>query len=159
MVLFAAACYATAHVTTKRLTRTDGPLPVLFWMCAIQLPMGLIGAIPGWTWPAAGDLVPLTAVGVFSLAAHYCFTRALSLADATVVIPIDFLRLPLIAVVGFVLYAEPFDPFVLGGGGLILAGTYASLRYEGRGRANAAGLGPPAARRARSRRGPRGPLP
>ena len=134
VVLVAAACYAAAHTTTKRLTRTDGPLAILFWMCLLQLPLGLAGALLSWVAPTAEDVLPLLVVGLTALSAHYCFARALSLADASVVIPLDFLRLPLIAAVGFALYGEPVDAFVLGGGLLIVAGTYGSVWYEGRGR-------------------------
>jgi drug/metabolite transporter (DMT)-like permease len=74
----------------------------------------------------------MAVMGVGSYTAHYCMTRAFKLADATVAVPIDFTRLPLIAVVGALFYAEPFDPWILVGAGVIFAGTYASLRREAR---------------------------
>ena len=67
-------------------------------------------------------------MGLTTLAAHFCITRALTLADATVVIPLDFLRLPLIAVVGWAFYAEPLDPLVFLGGAVIFAGIALNLR-------------------------------
>ena len=132
LVLGAALCYAAAHTSTKRLTRTDTPLAVLFWMSALQLPLGLVPAVLNWVPPTLADWPALIIVGLAALSAHYCLTTALSLADATLVIPLDFLRLPLIAVVGALLYAEPFDPFVLGGGALIFAGTWYAIRRERR---------------------------
>jgi len=132
IVLGAAFCYAAAHTSTKRLTRTDTTLAVLFWMSLLQLPMGLVPAILDWTDPTLADVPAFIATGLAALSAHYCLTSALSLADATVVIPLDFLRLPLIAVVGALMYAESFDPFVLAGGALIFAGTWYALRYEKR---------------------------
>ena len=72
----------------------------------------------------------IVVIGAGSFAAHYSMTRAMKLADATVVVPIDFIRLPLIAVVGALFYAEPFDPLVLVGAIVIFAGTYYSLRRE-----------------------------
>jgi drug/metabolite transporter (DMT)-like permease len=71
-------------------------------------------------------------IGAGSYAAHYCMTRAFRLAEATVVVPIDFTRLPLIAVVGALFYREPFDAWILAGAAVIFAGTYASLRREAR---------------------------
>ena len=59
-------------------------------------------------------------------------TRSMMLVDATVAVPIDFIRLPLIAVIGSVLYAEPFDPLVIVGAVVIFAGTYYSLSRERR---------------------------
>jgi len=59
-------------------------------------------------------------------------TRAFKLADATVAVPIDFVRLPLIAVVGTLFYDEPFDPMIIVGAAVIFAGTYYSLSRERR---------------------------
>lgn len=132
VVLFAALCYAITHIATKRLTRTDGPLAVLFWMSALQLPMTLLPALWRWAPVAPGDAPWLLLLGLGALSAHYCLTRALALADATLVVPMDFLRLPLIALVGFLAYAEPLDPAVLLGGAIIFAGIYVNLWREAR---------------------------
>jgi drug/metabolite transporter (DMT)-like permease len=59
-------------------------------------------------------------------------TRAFKLADATVVVPIDFMRLPLIAVVGALAYGEALDPWVFVGAAIIFTGTYYSLSREAR---------------------------
>jgi len=79
-----------------------------------------------------GDAPWIMVIGAGSFAAHYCMTHAMKLADATVVVPIDFIRLPLIAVVGAAFYAEPFDPMVIVGAAIIFAGSYYSLSYETR---------------------------
>ena len=89
----------------------------------------------GLTWQpvTAGDLPWLAVVAVTGLSAHYGMTRALQQADATMVMPMDFLRLPLIAVVGTLFYGETLDPAVLVGAAMIFAGTYYSLSRERRG--------------------------
>ncbi len=69
-------------------------------------------------------------VGTTALSAHYCMTRAFKLADATVVVPMDFLRLPLIMVVGYLLYQESVDWFVLAGALLMLSGNLVNIRAE-----------------------------
>ena len=89
-------------------------------------------ALPGWTMPAPGDLPWIGVMGGGSFTAHYCLTRAMRDADASVVVPVDFFRLPLIAVIGALLYAEPFDPAVLLGAALIFTGTWFSLARESR---------------------------
>jgi drug/metabolite transporter (DMT)-like permease len=66
------------------------------------------------------------------LSAHYCLNQALSLADALVVLPMEFLRLPVIALAGLALYQEPLDPWVLAGGGVIAGGVWLNLRGEAR---------------------------
>jgi drug/metabolite transporter (DMT)-like permease len=133
VALAAAFLYAGNMIATKRLSTTDSPLAVLFWMSVIQTPLALATALPHWVAPPAGDLPWMLLIGIGSYTAHYCMTRAFKLADATLVVPIDFTRLPLIAVVGAVFYAEPFDPMVLVGAAVIFAGTYFSLTRETRG--------------------------
>ncbi len=137
VVLFAAAAFASANVMTKRLTRTDSPYAVLFWMSLLQAFIGAVPTALTWVPPAADLWLPLVATGLLAAGAHFCLTSALRLVDATVVIPLDFLRLPLIAVAGYLLYGETLDPYVLGGGALIFVGSFYGLRFEAR-RARAA---------------------
>ena len=122
--------YAGNMIFTKRLSATDSGLAVTFWMSTVQLPITMAAALPVWVMPRLVDVPWIFAIGAGSFAAHYTMTRAMKLADATVVIPIDFIRLPLIAVVGALLYAEPFDPLVIVGAAIIFAGTYYSLSRE-----------------------------
>jgi len=132
VALAASLFYAGNMIATKRLAATDSPIAILFWMSVIQTPLALLTALPQWVAPPPGDLGWMLVMGVGSYTAHYCMSRAFRLAEATVVVPIDFTRLPLIAVVGAVFYAEPFDPMILLGAGIIFAGTYTSLRLETR---------------------------
>jgi drug/metabolite transporter (DMT)-like permease len=131
--LAALACsflYATTMIYTKRLSATESPLAVLFWMSLVQAPITLAAALPHWVAPVIADLPWIVGIGIGSFTAHYCMTRAMHLVDATVAVPIDFFRLPLIAVVGALFYAEALDPLVFIGAAVIFAGTYYSLRRE-----------------------------
>jgi drug/metabolite transporter (DMT)-like permease len=132
VMLAGAFCYAAQMIHTKRLAATDAPLAVLFWMPVLQAPLALAAALPHWVAPRLADLHWMLLLGVGSYTAHYCMMRAMKIADATVVVPVDFVRLPLIAVVGALFYAEPFDPAVLVGAAVIFAGTYYSLSREKR---------------------------
>ena len=123
-------CYASSFIFTKRLISTDSALAVLFWMAVIQTPISLAAALPQWVAPVAADVPWVLAIGVGSFTAHYCMTRAMKLVDAMVAVPIDFIRLPLIAGVGAVFYGEALDPMVLAGAAIIFAGTYYSLSRE-----------------------------
>lgn len=127
-VLASAFAYAVAHMLTKRLSGTDAPLAILFYMTLIQLPLGFVLSLHGWRWPSPADWPWLVTVGVAALAAHYCMTRAFQLADATVVVPMDFLRLPLIAGVGYVFYGETLSPWVLVGALILCAGAWLNLK-------------------------------
>ncbi len=132
VALAAAFLYAGNMIATKQLSSTDTPLAVLFWMSVVQTPLSLLAALPQWVAPPPSAIPWMAVMGVGSYAAHYCMTRAFKLADATVVVAIDFTRLPLIAVVGALFYAEAFDPWIIVGATVIFAGTYYSLRRESR---------------------------
>ena len=130
VVLLGAFGYALSHTWTRRLALSDTPLTILFYMTVIQLPLGLVPALGEWVTPSPAAWPWLLVVGLTGLSAHYCMTRALALADATVVVPMDFLRLPLIAVIGFAVYAEPLDGYVLAGATVMFVGNFVNVRAE-----------------------------
>jgi drug/metabolite transporter (DMT)-like permease len=134
VMLAGAFAYASTMIATKRLAGQDSAFAILFYMAVIQLPLGLIPALPQWVWPGLRDLPWVIALGVVGLSAHYCMTRAFRIADAMVVVPIDFLRLPLIAVVGALFYDERLELAILIGATVIFAGTFYSIRRESMGR-------------------------
>ena len=97
-----------------------------------QTPVSFALALPQWVTPPLADLPWILGVGCGAFFAHYCMTRSMMLVDATVAVPIDFIRLPLIAVIGAMFYGEGFDPMVIVGAAVIFAGTYYSLSREPR---------------------------
>jgi drug/metabolite transporter (DMT)-like permease len=131
-MILGSLCYASSFIFTKRLSSTDSALAVLFWMAVIQLPLALVTSIPQWQTPAWSDVPWILGIGVGSYTAHYCMTRAVKVADASVVVGIDFIRLPLIALVGALAYGEALDPMVFVGAAVIFAGTYYSISRERR---------------------------
>ncbi|AXI56916.1 EamA family transporter [Sulfitobacter sp. JL08] len=133
----AAACavfFAVTIMFTKRLTRTETISCILFYLTAIQLVLGLIAAGHDGdiALPTAQTLPYLVLIGCAGLLAHYCLTNALAIAPATVVIPMDFVRLPVIAVLGMVLYQEGLDIWVFVGALIIFAGNYMNIWVESR---------------------------
>ncbi len=131
-MILGSLCYASSFIFTKRLSSTDSALAILFWMSIVQTPISLVAAVPQWVTPMLADLPWILCIGIGSFSAHYCMTRAMQLVDAMVAVPIDFIRLPLIAVVGAVFYGEAFDPLIMVGAAVIFAGTYYSLSRESR---------------------------
>ncbi|SFE75620.1 DMT family transporter [Roseivivax sediminis] len=131
---FAAIGFAGSAVFTRRLTRTEHIASILFWLTVMQALFGLLcaGADGDIALPEAAAWPLLAVIGTAGLIAHFCLTTALKLAPATVVMPIDFTRLPLIALVGMALYAEPLDPFVFLGAAVIFAANYANIWRETR---------------------------
>ena len=133
-MLAAALGYSVQNIATKKLTVTQSTFAIVFWMNVIQLPLGLTRApTPGsLTKLGLHQLPALAGLGIAGLSAHYCLSNAFRAGDASLVVPLDFLRIPLIAVVGWWLYGEPLDMFVFAGAGLIIAGLLWNLRSEAR---------------------------
>ena len=126
--LGAAFGYACSYIFTKDLVATDRPITILLWMNAIQLPLALAASASIWVAPSPA-LWPWVAVtGAVGLTSHYCLSRALQYGEATVVTPIDFLRLPLAAAVAWMLYGERVDPWVFVGAAIIFGGVWLNLR-------------------------------
>jgi drug/metabolite transporter (DMT)-like permease len=126
--LGAALGFALNTIYTRRLMAHDSVLCVLFWMTASQMVMGAaLGAPGGIPLPSSALLPWLLVVGVTGLTAHYSLTSALSHAPATVVAPMEFLRLPVIAAVGALIYGEPLVVSVFVGAGVIIAANIVNL--------------------------------
>jgi drug/metabolite transporter (DMT)-like permease len=133
LVLTAALGFAITQITTKKLTRTDSTFAIVFWMNAIQLPLAYVASDPLFvTKLGVGQIPAIVGIGTSGLASHYCLTNAFRAGDASMVMPLDFMRIPLIAVIGWWLYGETLDIFVLMGAGLIITGILWNLRSEAR---------------------------
>ena len=131
IALAAAVGFAVSVTLTKSLTRSDSALQIIFWMLVVQSVVGLLPAIAVWRTPDAvqwGWILVVAFAGTFS---HYCMARAMQHADATVVVPMDFLRVPLTALVGWAVYAEVVDLWTVLGAALILGGNLVNLRRAG----------------------------
>jgi len=133
IALGTAFAFALVAICTKKLVTTESTFAILFWMNLMQLPMNVAGSDPLFVtrlewWMA----LPLLGIGIAGLTTHFCLTNAFRHGDASVVIPLDFLRVPFIAMIGALFYAEPLDGLVFAGGGLILAGIVWNLRSETR---------------------------
>ena len=128
IALAAAVGFGISIAMVKSLTRTEQTVTIVFYMAAVQIAGSLLPGLYVWTWPSLtvwGWAIVVAFCGTFS---HYCMTRALLYADATVVVPMDFLRVPLSALVGWAVYAERLDWFTAAGVALILGGNSLNLK-------------------------------
>lgn len=130
--LIAAIGFALSMLATKVLTRGESALCILFYMFLVQMVLSLLLLAGGIRVPDWETLGWIGVIAVAGLSAHYGLVRAFALADAIIVAPMDFFRLPLIAIVGILLYAEPFDAIVLLGGVIVIAGNLLNLWGEQR---------------------------
>ena len=130
----AAVGFAGSAILTKRLTRYEALVSIMFWLTGMQAVFGLVMA--GYDGDLAVPslaLVPwVVLVGAAGLFAHVCLTKALGYAPATTVMPMDFVRLPLAALAAAAIYGERLDPFVLLGAVVIFGANYLNLRAERR---------------------------
>ena len=133
VMLAGSVCYAGSGAFVKYLTRTEQPTSIIFYMNLLQLPLGLIPALLiGWVMPVWADVPWILAWGLAGLWAHYAMARALRLADITIIFPLDFLRLPFMALIGFLIYGEVLDPWTAVGAIIIFGSNWYSIREETR---------------------------
>jgi drug/metabolite transporter (DMT)-like permease len=131
LVLGAAFGYAVVNIATKKLTVTETTFSIVFWMAVIQLPLSLAGSdLSVFLTLNAGHILPALGVGIAGTTSHFCLSSAFREGDATLVVPLDFMRIPLIAVVGWAFFGERLDIFVLLGALIIIAGVLWNLRAE-----------------------------
>jgi drug/metabolite transporter (DMT)-like permease len=132
VMLGGAVTFGISLVMVKSLTRTESTVRIIFWMLVVQAVIGLAPALWQWRTPPADAwpwIVLISFSGTFS---HFCMTRALVYADAMVVAPMDYLRVPLTAFAGWLLYSEKIDAYIAVGAALILAGNLVNLRRRKR---------------------------
>lgn len=130
----AAIGFAITHILTKQMTRHDSITKIMFWLVVTQTVFGLITAgYDGEITLPASDTAPwLILVGICGLLAHFCIARALTVAPAMIVSPIDFARLPIIVVVGIILYDEALEWTAIIGAFIIFGANYLNILTESR---------------------------
>jgi drug/metabolite transporter (DMT)-like permease len=127
LMVFAAFGFGASIVMMKSLTRSDATVVIIFWMLVIQSLVGIIPAISVWTWPSVGLLPWIVLVAFAGTFSHFCLTNAMRYAETTIVVPMDFLRVPLSAAVGWLVFDERIDLITLLGAAVILAGNLLNL--------------------------------
>jgi len=132
LMLVCTFCFGATNAITKWLTRSDTPLTIVFYMVLMQTLIGALATVFVWTPIAAGHWPFLVLLSLTGLSAHYALSQALANADAAFIMPFEFLRLPFVALVGFLVYSEDFELAVLIGAAVIFVGNSYSLRGERR---------------------------
>jgi drug/metabolite transporter (DMT)-like permease len=128
IMVVTAVGFGASIVMVKSLTRTEPAVVIIFWMLVIQSAIGLWPALHVWRWPSGQVWTWVVVIAFCGAYSHYCMTQAMRYADATVVVPMDFLRVPLSAAVGWLIYAERLDLATIVGGVLILTGNLLNLK-------------------------------
>ena len=128
--LGAALVFASVNNTARVLSRTDSTTTIVAWGNLLLIPLSLAPALPGWVTPTWHDLPWLCCVGVTGTVAQYAITRAVATAEARVIQPLDFIRLPFAAALGWIAFGESSDPWTWTGAAIIFAAATYVLRAE-----------------------------
>ena len=125
-----AIVFALTNIYTRKLTRTESTLTILFFLTSMQLVFGLITSLLDGQLdiPTNENIIWIVTIGFAGLGAHYCITTALSLAPPTVVAPIDLLRLPIVVLIGVFFYSEQGDIFIYFGASLIIFANWLNVK-------------------------------
>ena len=132
-VIGAAIIYAGSNICIKALMRTDTPLHAVAYVNVLMLPLSTVPALLAWTTPSWHDAALLVGIGVSGAFGVYFVSRAYAAADASAVVPYDFLRLPLTAAAAYVLFDEVIDIWTWLGALVIFGSSYMLVRIEARG--------------------------
>jgi len=128
IALAAAVGFAISVILVKSLTRTDSAVTIVFWMLVVQSAIGAIPALLVWRTPTAAVWPWVLVIAICGTYSHFCMTQALRHAEATMIVPMDFLRVPLSAAAAWLVYGERIDAFTIGGAAMILFANLLNLR-------------------------------
>lgn len=132
--IVAAFFFGLAIVTVKDLTRDHDTLTLVLWTNAFTTVVGLPFALGDWVTPQPIDLLLLCCLGVAGVGAQSCYVRALSTGEASLLGLVDYVRLPLAALMGYLLFLESPDAMTLAGAGVVIGSTlYITWRESVRG--------------------------
>ena len=127
-----AAIWAFSTILIKTMARTESAGAITTYMALLTTPMTFLAALFVWRNPSLEQLGWAALLGAAGSAGHFCMSRALATADATLVAPFDYLRLPIVALIAFIAFGEVPSVWVWIGGGVIAASSIYIAQREGR---------------------------
>jgi drug/metabolite transporter (DMT)-like permease len=127
---FSAVAFALTNIYTRKLTKTESTLTIIFFLTSIQLIFGFVTSfIDGKLDLPSSETIPwIVVLGIGGLVAHYCITTALTYAAPSVVAPIDLFRLPLVVLIGIIFYSESGDVYIYVGSLLIVLANWLNIK-------------------------------
>lgn len=132
LILIAALLMAVKQVMVKYLTGKDHPNAIVFWLVFLVLPLSFMPAVAFWESPSGHEWFWLVGLGLIATLAHQSVARSFALADATAVVPFEFMRLPFVAFIGFMAFDETPDIWTWIGAGVIVSSSVYITHREAR---------------------------
>jgi drug/metabolite transporter (DMT)-like permease len=127
-----AAVWATSTVLIKVMARTESAGAITTYMALLTTPMTLLAALFVWQAPSWEQLGIAALLGATGSIGHICMSRALAAADASLVAPLDYLRLPIVALIAFLAFGEVPNAWVWLGAAVIAASSIYIAQREAR---------------------------
>ena len=106
LAIISALALSVNALIVKKLTLTDTPHAIIIWMVVMLIPITLIPAIPVWEWPSLEAWLYLWGIAILGTLAHFSWTKSYALADITSLEPIGFIKLPIMALLGWMIFTE-----------------------------------------------------
>lgn len=128
IVLLSAISYSIAHISTKKIVKTETPLDIIIIMCITQTPISFVLSLNNWNTPNLPDLFWLIIIAISAIFAQFSLAKAFKKSNIGEIITIDYIRLPILSLVGILIYNENFDILLLTGAFLIIVGNYINLK-------------------------------
>lgn len=132
VAIASSALAASSAISIKFLSRTEPADAIVIWMVLIMTPMSLLPALPVWRAPDPSAWLWVVVTGGLGTLGHLCMTRAYQTADVSALQPLNFLQLPIVAFIAWLLFAERVDSWTVAGAGIIFASTAYIARREAR---------------------------
>jgi drug/metabolite transporter (DMT)-like permease len=132
MVMLSVFFYAGAWISMKFLTRTEEASIIVFYQNIITVPLVAIPTFIFGSVPDLHDFGLLAGVGIFGAMAHFAQARSFGAADASAVMPYDFLRLPFAVACAWLMFSEVTGVWTWAGAVIIFGATYYITWHETR---------------------------
>jgi len=123
LAIIAALAHSLNALIVKKLTLTETPQAIITWMVIILIPITLIPALVVWEWPSFETWLYLWGIAIVGSLAHFLWTKSYSMADITSLQPIEFIKLPIIALLGWIIFSEIPGTWTWVGGLIIFIST------------------------------------
>lgn len=132
VALMAAVASASVAISIKFLSRTEHPDAIVLYTTMLWVPMSLVPALFVWETPVGITWLWIVLAGLLGTTAHMCWTRALKLGEASMLTPISFLQILVVAVFGYFLFGEALDRWTVLGAAIIFGSNVYIARREAR---------------------------
>lgn len=117
----AAVLSGLVAIQIKQLSNTEPADRIVIYTTLLWVPMSLLPAVAVWQWPQGITWLWVVAAGALGTGGHMLWTRALKLGEVSALTPISFMQLPIVAVLGWLLFDQGVDHWTLTGAAIILA--------------------------------------